>query len=390
MVITLETSKGVGNMAKNQLIFQSKKKIQINILGTRGIPAAHGGFESFTARLAPWLRDQGHEVNVYCQEEGGVTGPWEDTWQGIRRIHIRPRLGGPAGTVEFDFACVRDVLKRPGIDLVLGYNTAVFGILQRLRGRRVVMNMDGIEWKRAKWSLPAKVWFFANEVIGVNICNLAVADHPEIAAHLSKRCFKSPVMIPYGADEITSATEEPVRKLGLQPGRYFISIARIEPENSIFEMVRAFSTLCTQIKCVILGKFDPNNSYHNAVKAIAGPNVVFPGAIYDQAIVRSLRYHARCNLHGHQVGGTNPSLVEALGAGNAVLAHNNQFNRWTAGEGQFFFADELEAASQMRIIIDSYNAHASASAAARARFAIDFRWESVLKAYEDVLMQAAR
>lgn len=361
----------------------------LNILGIRGIPAAHGGFETFAARLAPRLVERGHSVTVYCQEDDGEPGPWVDVWEGVERIHFRPRRDRAKGTMEFDLACVRHVIDRPGIDLVLGYNTAVFNILERLRGRRVVMNMDGIEWKRAKWNLPARIWFFLNEVVGANLCNVAVADHPEISKHVKARCFKQPVMIPYGSDRIEDAPEEPVRALGVEPGRYFVSIARAEPENSILELVRGFSALDTDAHCVVLGKFDPANAYHREVKAAAGPQVIFPGAIYDPAKVAALRYHARAYLHGHQVGGTNPSLVEALGAGNAVIAHDNKFNRWVAGDGQFYFIDHVAAQARMAELLADDGAVAAGQSAARKRHAEAFEWETILSAYENLLVEVA-
>ncbi|WP_368188421.1 DUF1972 domain-containing protein [Aestuariibius sp. HNIBRBA575] len=363
--------------------------MQVNILGTRGIPASHGGFETFVGRLAPYLRDQGHDVVVYCQRDAPAEGPKEDDYQGIKRVHFTPKRGGPVGTMEFDLACVRDVVKRPGVDLVLGYNTAIFNVLERLRRRPVVMNMDGIEWKRAKWGIGAKAWFYLNEVAGANLCHVAVADHPEIAKHVQARCFKTPVMIPYGADKITDAPDGPVRDLGLEPGRYFVSIARAEPENSILEMVQAFSSLQTDTKCLVLGNLSDDVPYHRAVQAAAGDNVIFPGGIYDPAAVAAIRFHALAYLHGHQVGGTNPSLVEALGAGNPVLAHDNRFNRWTAGAGQFYFSDTASAAAQMQRLLDDPAAAQAARDAARNRHAEAFLWDDVLKTYEDVLIDTA-
>lgn len=371
--------------------------MQVNILGIRGIPAAHGGFETFAARLAPWLVARGHSVTVYCQDDDGPPGPWIDLWQGVTRVHLRPRRSGPAGTMEFDLACLRHLLAQPRtgdptVDLVLGYNTALFNIIQRVRGRRIVMNMDGIEWRRAKWSLAAKIWFFVNEIAGANICHTAVADHPEIAHHLRWRCRKVPVMIPYGADAITSAPQQPLHAMGLVPGRYVVSIARIEPENSILDLVRAFSGLgdSSGAKCVVLGRIEEGNAYHAAVRAAAGPDVIFPGAIYDPDRVAALRFHARAYLHGHQVGGTNPSLVEALGAGTAVIAHDNRFNRWVAGPGQFYFTDATGARACMVRALTDDAAVASARKAARARHAAAFEWDAILTAYETVLQDTAR
>lgn len=360
----------------------------VNILGTRGVPAAHGGFETFAQRLALYLRDRGWNVTVYCQAEGAHESGadrYEDEWENIHRIHFLPTRSGSVGSVEFDLKCVNDVLNRPGIDLVLGYNTAIFNILQRFKHRQVLMNMDGIEWKRDKWSFPLKAWFFMNEIIGANICSVPIADHPEIARHVSRRTFKKPVMIPYGSDRIDYAPATPVIDMGLLPDRYIVSIARMEPENSILEMVKAFTLSGADYKCVVLGKMDENNAYHRAVREVANENVIFPGAIYDSEKVSSLRFHCRAYCHGHQVGGTNPSLVEALGAGNAVLAHDNKFNRWTAGEGQFFFTDVESCCGQIRSICNSDTLVQQAREAARKRHRESFVWEDVLGAYEQTL-----
>ncbi len=361
----------------------------LNILGTRGIPAAHGGFETFAERLALWLVRRGVSVSVYCQSERPEDRGREDCWRGVRRVHFAPPLGGAAGTMAFDLACIRHVLNRPGVDLVLGYNTAVFSVLQKLRGRRVFMNMDGIEWKRAKWSLPARAWLMLNELVGARICDRPVADHPQIAAHVAARTRREPEMIPYGADVITHADEAPLRWLGLERGRYFLSVARIEPENSILEIVEAFGRADCGMKLVVLGRVDRANRYHRRVLRAAGPGVLFPGGIYEQEALRALRFHARAYFHGHRVGGTNPSLVEALGAGNAVIAHDNRFNRWTAGAGQRFFSDVEGCAAHVRELARDDVALARARAAARARHARDFRWEEVLTRYEALLFGKA-
>ncbi len=359
----------------------------VNILGTRGVPAAHGGFETFAERLALFLVRQGIGVTVYCQSDGPVDLKGrEDRWNGIHRVHFGTRRSGAAGTMEFDLACVRHVRKRPGVDLVLGYNTAVFNLLQRLSGRRVLMNMDGIEWKRRKWSTPARLWLLLNEIIGANLANVAIADHPEIGRHISRRCLKTPVVIPYGADAVLSADDAPVRALGLRPDEYFVSIARIEPENSILEIIEAFLESGTGMDLVVLGRLDPDNAYHRKVRALGRGRVRFPGAIYDTDSVRALRFHARAYFHGHQVGGTNPSLVEALGAGNAVIAHDNRFNRWTAGPGQRFFRSVRDCRDHVACLSVDARAVKQAREAARNRHAEAFRWHDILGQYQDLLL----
>lgn len=360
--------------------------MKVNIVGIRGLPAAHGGFETFAAKLAPYLIERGYEVTVYCQEDEGRYERWEDIWEGIRRVHIRPKMKGPMGTIEFDLKCILDVLKdKNSVDLVLGYNTGIFTILQRLKARKVATNMDGIEWKRAKWNLLAKTWFYINEVFASNLCSIPIADHPEIASHVDKRSLKKCVMIPYGADEISEADASLLKDLNIEVGKYFVSIARIEPENSILEIVKAFSSVQISGKLLVLGRFDIDNKYHMSVKQAAGENVIFAGAIYQHDILAAIRYFARAYIHGHQVGGTNPSLVEALGASSAIIAHNNPFNKWVCGNKQFFF-DDIESLKNLIVILwENNNLVLAAKKRAYQRFSCSFRWDSILKDYERIL-----
>ncbi|MBX7500022.1 DUF1972 domain-containing protein [Qipengyuania sp. YG27] len=366
--------------------------MHLNILGIRGIPAAHGGFESFAAKFAPYMRDQGHSVVVYCQADEPLDGKahWEDEWEGIHRVHFCPKRAGAVGTMEFDAACVRDVITRPGVDLVLGYNTALFNFAERLRGRRIAMNMDGIEWKRDKWSLPAKAWFFLNELAGANLCDVPICDHPEIAKHTARRSLRKPVMIPYGSDRIDDAPEELIADFGLESNSYCVSIARIEPENSILEIVEAFSAKARQMKLVVLGRLDLGNAYHNRVQAAASGQVLFPGAIYDLPTVQALRFHARAYIHGHTVGGTNPSLVEALGAGNAVIAHDNRFNRWVAGDDQLYFSDREGLQSILATVESGTSNLSTARASARRRHEDQFSFEIIHRSYQEVLLDLDR
>jgi glycosyltransferase involved in cell wall biosynthesis len=150
-------------------------------------------------------------------------------------------------------------------------------------------------------------------------------------------------------------------------------------------MVKAFSRRTRRANLVVVGTLDDGNPYHRAVKAAASTEIIFPGAIYDRTIVQALRFHARAYCHGHTVGGTNPSLVESLWCGNAVLAHQNRFNVWTAGEDQFFFSDEDECERVMGQILTDDVAVARARAAARERAAADFHWADVLGEYEHEL-----
>jgi glycosyltransferase involved in cell wall biosynthesis len=355
------------------------------ILGTRGIPAAHGGFETFAERLALHLASRGWQVGVYCQAEVERVRNRVSTraWKGITLITVEVALRGPAATLAFDALCVKDAAARGGVCLVLGYNGAAFLPYLRARGGRILTNMDGIEWRRPKWPLPVRAFFYVSEWIAAWSSQRLIADHPAIADPLARRRPREAIAtIPYGGDPLPAELRPP--PLGLEPGRYLVSIARIEPDNNILTLVEAFSRKPRGMRLVVLGTLKVGNAYHRAVEDAAGLEVLMPGAIYDPEMVQSLRVHARAYLHGHTVGGTNPSLVEALWAGNAVIAHDNPFNRGTAGDGQFYFTDGDSCAAAIERALTDDGAVAAARAAARAQ-AERFRWDDVLAAYEDEL-----
>lgn len=367
----------------------SQDQPHVLVLGTRGVPAAHGGFETFAEKLALFLVGRGWRVTVYCQQDvGAVTQRFKtDTWHSVERVFVQVRRTGALRTVEFDWHSIRHAARQDGVCLVLGYNTAALLALLRASGKKILINMDGIEWKRPKWSWPVRAWFYINEWIGAWLGNRLVADHPAIAHHLAARRSRHAIaMIPYGGDAVTGAKLGPVALLGLKPRNYLISIARIEPDNNILTLVQAFSRRRRGAKLVVLGRLDDETPYHVNIRAAASDEVVFPGAIYDQRIVQALRFHARGYCHGHMVGGTNPTLVESLWCGNAVLAHRNRFNRWTAGSGQFFFDDVDECDRMIGRILTDDTAVARASKAARLRAAKDFRWADILAQYETELV----
>ncbi|MBV5347438.1 DUF1972 domain-containing protein [bacterium] len=359
----------------------------IRILGTRGVPAAHGGFETFAEYLSLYLVARGWRVVVYCQD-GGTSPVFEDTWQGIERVHIPVAQDGPKGTILFDWQATAHAAKYKDLCLTLGYNTAVFCALLRLKGIPNLINMDGIEWSRMKWGPVAKLWFWLNDWAGCWLGNHLVADHPQIKLHLQSRVAAAKITaIPYGADAITAESVQPVQALGfgLEPGRFWTVIARPEPENSLLEIVQGFSVRPRGMKLVVLGNYADSNAYHRAVRAAASAEVLFVGAIYDKTVVQALRVHSAGYVHGHQVGGTNPSLVEALGAGNAVVAHDNRFNCWVAGKSAIYFSSADGFASCMDELIDKPDRLENLRQHALIRFQEAFTWPDVLAQYETLL-----
>ncbi len=359
----------------------------VRILGTHGIPAAYGGFETAAENIARHLTRRGWDVTVYCQTAGSGARS-QDVWQGITRVNIPIKRDGWLGTAQFDLKSIFHASRDHGPCLTFGYNTALFNILQKLRRIPNAINMDGIEWSRARWGRVRQGILYANERIGCRVGDVLIADHPEIENYLAGRAKQSKIeMITYGADRVDEADTSVCAELGVTPGRYFSLIARAIPENSILEIVRGFSRRPRGVKLVVLGDYTESDEYHREVLTSASAEVLFPGSIYDTDRVRALRFHSLGYLHGHTVGGTNPSLVESLAAGNPVIAHDNVYNRWVARDAGRYFTDEDDVDALIDEFIRDEDLPHTLGDAAYARHAEEFTWEHIAGQYENVLLR---
>lgn len=361
----------------------------VRILGTHGVPANYGGFETAAENVARYLVDHGWRAIVYCQtNHDGPT--YEDVWNGIDRVNISvPNLGW-LGTAKFDLLSILHAVRHRDVCLTFGYNTGIFNLLQRIRRVPNVINMDGIEWSRKRWGFARQAILYVNERFAALFGNQLIADHPELNTYLRTRApARKITTITYGAHHVESVSAEPVEALGLEPKRYLTLIARPIPENSILELVQGFSAKQRGVKLAILGDYDAEGDpYHRAVLDAASSEVVFLGAIYDPDTVQALRYHSLGYLHGHTVGGTNPSLVEALAAGNPVIAHDNKYNTWVAGEAGLYFRTAADAEKRIDQLLENSELAGRLGCAALRRYESEFTWDHVAGQYEELLRKA--
>ena len=358
----------------------------VRILGTRGVPANHGGFETAVENVGQFLSKQGWRVVIYCQTSG--TGPvTEDVWNGIERVLIPTKHEGWLGTAAFDLRSILHASRSRDVCLTMGYNTAGFNVVQWARRIPNVFNMDGIEWSRARWGWFKRATLLVNERIACWIGTDLIADHPIIEQHLATRARKSKLTtIAYGAHAVTQAPTAPVTSRGLVPGAYLTLICRPVDENSILELVQGFSSKRRNQCLAVFGNYQPEtNTYHRAVMDAASDEVHFVGSVYDPDEVAALRFHSSGYLHGHTVGGTNPSLVEAMGAGNAVIAHDNSFNRWVVADGALYFRTTAEAAAAISALLEDPDFRRGLGDLNRQRHAAEFTWERIGGQYQDLL-----
>ena len=358
----------------------------VRILGTHGVPANYGGFETAAENVGLYLRAQGWRVIIYCQVPGSGA-IYEDAWNDIERVNIPVRREGWLGTSEFDLRSIRHASRHRDICLTFGYNTAVFNLLQRVKRIRNVINMDGIEWSRARWGKVKQSILWTNERIACWVGDDLIADHPVIEEYLATRARRSKLTtITYGAHAVRSAPTAPAVARGLVPGEYLTLICRPIPENSILELVQGFSAERRGHTLAVVGNYTPDSdAYHRAVMEAASDEVVFPGGIYDPAELAAIRYHASGYLHGHTVGGTNPSLVEAMAAGNAVIARDNPYNRWVVRDGAIYFTDASDVAVAVTRLLGDGALRTRLGVASRERHAEEFTWEHIGAQYEELL-----
>ncbi len=326
--------------------------MHIIITGTRGIPARYGGFETFAQELSRRLVAAGHEVGVCVPSSHPDKS---NVWEGIRRLR-HPWPPGAAGVLWYDLRCLVDAYRRrPDVILNCGYGNALF--LRPHHRVPVVTLTDGLEWRRAGWSWPARRWLQAMERLAVRRSRQLVSDHPAIAQHFRDTYGIDTPVIPYGA-EIPGPLPPPENLAGMPeilkgrttPGKYFLTVARFVPENHLTLILEAFRRAGLTEPLVVVGS--PRDRYGRRLVLRYGTagNILFAGAIYDKPLLDSLRQHARGYLHGHSAGGTNPALLEAMAAGNLIAAHDNPFNRYILPEGNAFF----DSAGSLKRLLETW------------------------------------
>ncbi len=321
------------------------RRPRIAFLGSRGIPARYGGFETFVEELSVRLVERGFDVTVFC--EGDPRGA-PSTFRGVRLEHVRAWAPGPLRTLAFDGACLARSLRAFDVVYMLGYGSSALCALARLAGRDVWINMDGLEWRRSKWSGAARAWLWAMEKLAFPCASHLVFDNAALRERVAGGRRKSASVIEYGAPIYTRDDEAgALAHFGLQPGRYLLAVARLEPENHLVEIVRAHRESASERELALVTNVERGGDYARALADVAGARTRILGSVYDAQLLRPLRRHAHAYVHGQSVGGTNPSLLEAMGCANVVVAHDNPFNRETLAGAGLFWRDERELAQRL-------------------------------------------
>jgi glycosyltransferase involved in cell wall biosynthesis len=370
----------------------SERRPRVAVIGTRGYPSHYGGFESAVRRLAPALADAGWDVTVYGRP-GATSADGADPR--IVRRETRGLETRSLSTLTFGLTATLDTARRrPDVVLVMNCANGFWLPLLSARGIPTLVNVDGIEWERAKWGRAARAVFRAGAVATARWADRVVCDAREIARRWHDDFGVDGVFVPYGADEPEPETAElATADSHLEPGAYVLFVARFVPENTVAEFMEAAETVARRHTVVIVGSSGYGGDLDDRVAHLAArsPRVVHLGHLRDDRRLFALWRNAGVYFHGHSVGGTNPALVQAMVCGAPVVARDTVYNREVLGAAGVFVAPEPdEIARAVTDLLDDSARRADLGEAARRRARRYYAWSDVCAAYETQLRDLLR
>jgi glycosyltransferase involved in cell wall biosynthesis len=365
------------------------------MLGLYGMPLPQlhfTGFETAFGEIAPRLASAGHEVTIYCRGSHYPSELRVAEYKGVRLRYV-PSPGGKnlSGLISTLLASLHALLiGRYDLFFFVNVGMGHHAALCRVFGATVVMNVDGLDWKRTKWGPLARAYFRSAAHSAIKFCNRLITDAEAMRKIYLEEFQKETTMIAYGAYVESSEHPELVRQFGVEPGDYYLIASRLIPENNGDLIIEGFIESGTRRKLVIAGGANYDSPFHRRLKEIANDRVVFTGHIHDQSVIKELHCNCFAYLHGHSVGGTNPSLLKAMGYGNLVLALDTVFNREVlANTGLFCPKDARALAALMRKVESDAALVSDLRQRAPQRISAEYSWDKVSDQYDRLFREVA-
>ncbi len=361
---------------------QNAAGIRLAIVGTRGIPAAYGGFETFAEEVSRRLADEGYNIMVYCERASNMTA----AYNGVKIAYSY--FSKSRNPLLFYFDSILKAVMRNNTILVAGAGGALFYFLPKLFNVFIITNIDGLESKRGKWSLLKRLYIKMSEYLAANCSDIIIADSQGIRTYLLDTYKIDPrriALIEYGAYTNNLYDQAILDKYSLMHNEYYLVVSRLEPENNIRMIVEGYLNAETVLPLVIVGTI-LDTDYVRKILKYRSDKVVLLGGIYDRSELQALRYSCSAYIHGHSVGGTNPSLLEALGSGNICICHDNIFNREVTASRMFYFSNRED----LREAIETVGQLRTDSRKKVKQFGIDrvqqyYNWDRIASRYDDLL-----
>ncbi len=358
--------------------------MRIAILGTRGIPASYGGFETFAEHLSTRLVARGHEVTVYCRAH--YVSPRQLEYQGVR-LKVLPTIRHKYfDTVIHTFlSAIHATSQRYDAALICNCANAPFSPILRLTGTPVAINVDGLEHKRKKWGRLGRRYYRFAEYLSTLLPNEMVTDAQVIQDYYLSRHNTASTMIAYGSEVERRPDRAAVRKWRVEPNRYVLYVSRLEPENNAHLVIEAFKRVRTAYRLLIVGDAPYAENYINSLKARArgDKRMIFTGFVFGQDY-RALQQNAYCYIHATEVGGTHPALLEAMGYGNCVLTLATPENVEVVGDAGVTYIDEIDLAGKLQSVLRDGSLVQAYRNRAQQRIQSLYDWDTVVDQYEQL------
>lgn len=360
--------------------------VRIALIGTRGVPARYGGFETAVEEVGRRLVERGHDVLVYCR---GGEPPRPEHHLGMRLVHLPALRSNVAETLSHTFLSMIHQIRHPA-DVAVVFNAANAPLLPILRARGVpaAVHVDGLEWQRAKWGPVGRRYYQLAERLAVRWGQALIADARGIQDYYRTRHDAASWFIPYGAPDRAAIGSDRLAEHGLESDGFHLVVARMEPENHVEMAVEGLRRSSARLPLVVVGGSSYNDQYLTKVREMAGtdPRVRLLGPVWDQVVLDQMYAHCRSYVHGHSVGGTNPSLLRAVGAGASVTAYDVSFNREVLVENGQYFQDSDGVATALELSEAERDRTIAAGQRARADVVQRYDWDQVAVDYETLLL----
>jgi glycosyltransferase involved in cell wall biosynthesis len=371
----------------------ARRKLRIGLLGLYGMPMRtlqFTGFETGFGEIAPRLAAAGHDVTMYCRRNSFPEGTRPREYRGVKLVYVASPGGKNFSGLLSTFIAVMHALTRGGYDLYCFVNVGMghHAALCRIFGKKVVMNVDGLDWTRAKWGPVARMYFLSAAHSAIRFCNALVTDAEAMRKFYLERFSKDTTMIAYGAYVETSRQPELIRQFGIERDDYYLIASRLVPENNADLIADAFLESGSSKKLLIAGGANYDSPFHRRLRNVGGDRIILAGHINDEDLIRELHCNCFAYVHGHSVGGTNPSLLKAMGFGNCILALDTVFNREAlADAGVFFPRDTKALAELMRQLEGNPRRVAELREMGPRRIREEYTWEKIASQYEDLFQR---
>ncbi len=366
--------------------------LKIAILGSRGIPAKYGGFETFVDEISKRLVAKGYEIYVSCE---GSTIPKIHKYNGVNLFYfpLRPFCRVIYETIYDIYSLIKASLMCDYI-YMLGYGAGFFFFIPKLFRKKLFVNVDGIEWRRDKYSKVEKLILYLSEIFAVHFSDIIIADSIEIKEYIESKHGTKAVYISYGVEQLPIELWNPSKLkeissdnnlTSLENNSYYLVVARLEPENNIHVIVEGFLLSNTTKKVIIVGNFLSRKYELFIDEIIARLNghdqIIFTKGIYEKHLLNMLRQNCFSYIHGHSAGGTNPSLLEAMVMKNIIVAHDNEFNKEVGNNAILYFKDSLDLRNCIENIENNYSVYLKLKSDSYERVLTHYSWEDVAIEY---------